>query len=103
MAVAPLISQTLQHKVLQVYQSQFFHPSFYIAMMLSLTRCWLFTYAKCICRHENHFTTVDLAGPNNNTSPTDNFIERERQMHRERHAKMSVDQRNELNKKHREA
>jgi hypothetical protein len=67
-------------------------------MMLSLTRCWLFTYAKCICSHENHFTIVDLTVPNNNTSPTDNFIERERQRHRERRAKMSVDQRNKLNK-----
>jgi hypothetical protein len=56
-----------------------------------------------IYSHENHFATVDLAVPNNNTSPTDNFIERERQRHRERRAKMSVDQRNELNKKHREA
>ena len=72
-------------------------------MMLSLTRCWLFTYAKCICSHENHFTIVDLTVPNNNTSPTDNFIERERQRHRERRAKMSVDQRNKLNKKRREA
>ena len=56
-----------------------------------------------ICSHENHFATVDLAVPNNNTSPTDNFIERERQRHRERRAKMSVDQRNELNKKRRDA
>jgi hypothetical protein len=56
-----------------------------------------------ICSHENHFATVDLAVPNNNTSSIDNFIERERQRHRERRAKMSVDQRNELNKKHCEA
>ncbi|KAL5647573.1 hypothetical protein ACJX0J_041928, partial [Zea mays] len=49
------------------------------------------------------FTNFATQVPNNNTSPTDNFIERERQRHRERHAKMSVDQRNELNKKRREA
>jgi hypothetical protein len=72
-------------------------------MMLSFTRCWLFTYAKCICSHENHFTTIDLAGPNNNTSPTDNFIGRERQRHRQRRAKTSIDQRNESNKKCHEA
>jgi hypothetical protein len=103
MAVAQLISQTLQHKVLQIYQSQFFHPSFYNKDLLSLSRGWLFTYAKCICSHENQFTTVGLAVPNNKTSPTNNFIERERQRHRERRAKMSVDQRNKLNKKRREA
>ena len=44
-----------------------------------------------------------MAVPNNNTSPADNFNERERQRHRERRAKMSVDQRNELNKKRRDA
>jgi hypothetical protein len=81
----------------------FFTHRFIIQICCLLSGCWLFTYAKCICSHENHFTTVDLAVPNNNTSPTDNFIERERQRHRERHAKMSVDQRNELNKKRREA
>ncbi|KAL5657397.1 hypothetical protein ACJX0J_030560, partial [Zea mays] len=48
-------------------------------------------------------STIDLVVPNNNTSLTDNFIERERQRHRERRAKMSVDQRNELNKKRCEA
>jgi hypothetical protein len=88
MDVAQLISQTSQHKLQRVYQSQFFHPSF---------------SAREICSHENHFATVDLAVPNNNTSPADNFNERERQRHRERRAKMSVDQRNELNKKRRDA
>jgi hypothetical protein len=72
----------------RVYQSQFFSPIVFIIH---------------ICSHENHFAAVDLAVPNNNTSPTDNIIERERQRHRERRAKMSVDQRNELNRKRREA
>ncbi|ONM17793.1 hypothetical protein ZEAMMB73_Zm00001d003825 [Zea mays] len=49
------------------------------------------------------FTNFATQVPNNNTSPTDNFNERERQRHRERRAKMSRDQRNELNKKRREA
>ncbi|ONL92436.1 hypothetical protein ZEAMMB73_Zm00001d027245, partial [Zea mays] len=49
------------------------------------------------------FTNFATQVPNNNTSPTDNIIERERQRHRERRAKMSVDQRNELNRKRREA
>ncbi|AQK60686.1 hypothetical protein ZEAMMB73_Zm00001d053905 [Zea mays] len=49
------------------------------------------------------FTNFATQVPNNNTSPTDNIIERERQRHRERRAKMSVYQRNELNRKRREA
>jgi len=44
-----------------------------------------------------------MPGPNNNISPAGNSIERKRQRDRERHATMSVEQRDEKNKKRREA
>jgi hypothetical protein len=44
-----------------------------------------------------------VAGPKNNTQPNDCSIERKMQKQRERRANLSVEQRNELNKKRREA
>jgi hypothetical protein len=43
-----------------------------------------------------------MAGPKNNTKLAYCLTERNRQKQRERRAKMLVEQRNELNKKHRE-
>lgn len=49
-----------------------------------------------------NFATHDIIGHVKNTSSAGNFIERKRQMDRERIATMSVEQRNKFNKKHRE-
>ncbi|KAJ1279056.1 hypothetical protein BS78_04G125800 [Paspalum vaginatum] len=46
---------------------------------------------------------LPTAGPNNAISPAGNSIERKRQRDRERHAKMSAEQRDEINKRRREA
>jgi hypothetical protein len=104
MVVAPLVPQTLQHKTLQVKQSQLFSIVLFYWTAATFVYSW-------ISSHENHFTTADLsnaydaivAGPKNNTKPDDCLIEQKIQKQRERCAKLTVEQRNELNKKRREA
>ncbi|PWZ13684.1 ATP-dependent DNA helicase PIF1 [Zea mays] len=57
----------------------------------------------CSTIDSTSFATQDVAGPKNNTQPDDCSIERKMQKQRERRANLSVEQRNELNKKRREA